>query len=116
MADKVKVIRKRDSFYTLEGKLIQKFPSISQAKRHSRLQQGAGNWEVSVDRSDDPKPKRYGKRMDAADKFLADALRQEQAARIERERERKRGPNTLGLSGPAGKLVESEMKRRAEGR
>jgi hypothetical protein len=97
MAEKVKVIRKRDSFYTPEGKLIQKFPSISQAKRHSRLQQGAGNWEVSVDRSADPKPPRSHKRMDAADKFIADALRKEQAEKVRQEQERKRGPNTLGL-------------------
>jgi hypothetical protein len=97
MADKLKVIRKRDSFYDENGKLIQKFPSISQAKRHSRLQQAAGRWEVSVDRSQDPKPKRYGKRQDAADKFIAEALRKEQAEKIRQEQERKRGPNTLGL-------------------
>ncbi len=95
---KTKVIRKRNVFLDAEtGKVIQTFPSISQAKRHSRLQQGAGNWEVSVDRSTDPKPKRYGKRQDAADKFIAEALRKEQAARVAQEQERKRGPNTLGL-------------------
>lgn len=98
MTEKVKVTRKRDSFYDEKGKLIQKFPSISQAKRHSRLMQSAGRWEVSVDRSEDPKPKRSTKRMDAADKFLAEALRKEQAARIAQAQARKSGPNTLRLS------------------
>lgn len=97
MNEKLKVTRKRDSFYGPDGKLIQQFPSISQAKRHSRLMQSAGRWEVSVDRSTDPKPKRSTKRMDAADKFIAEAIRKEQAAKIAQEQERKRGPNTLSL-------------------
>jgi hypothetical protein len=97
MAEKVKVVRKRESFYTPEGKLIQTFPSISQAKRHSRLQQGAGNWEVSVDRSSDPKPVTKRKRMDAADKFIAEAIRQEQAAKVAQEQERKKGASTISL-------------------
>jgi len=98
MADKLKVIRKRNVFLDTDtGKVLETLPSISQAKRKSRLQQAAGRWEVSVDRSTDPKPKRYGKRQDAADKFIAEAIRKEQAEKIRQEQERKRGPNTLGL-------------------
>ena len=96
MADKVKVIRKRDAFYDEKGKLIQKFPSISQAKRHSRLMQSSGRWEVSVDRSADPKPAPRRDKGDAADRFIAKAIRAEQAERIAYEKARK-GPNTLGL-------------------
>ncbi len=98
MIEKVKVIRKRDSFYDEKGKLIQKFPSISQAKRQSRLMQASGRWEVSVDRSEDPKPKPRRDRGDAADRFIAQALREEQAARIQQNLEhRVKGPNTLSL-------------------
>jgi hypothetical protein len=98
MAEKVKVIRKRDSFYGENGKMIQKFPSISQAKRHSRLMQASGSWEVSVDRSDDPKPAPRRDKGDAADRFIAKAIRAEQAARIQQNLEHKvKGPNTLGL-------------------
>ena len=96
MLEKVKVTRKRDSFYDEKGKLIQKFPSISQAKRHSRLMQSAGRWEVSVDRSEDPKPKPRRDRGDAADRFIAQAIRKEQAERIAKAQEKK-GPNTLSL-------------------
>jgi hypothetical protein len=53
---------------------------------------------VQVDRSADPKPKRSNTRQDAADKFLAEALRKEQAARIAQNLEhRVKGPNTLSL-------------------
>lgn len=98
MIEKVKVIRKRDSFYDARhGNLIQKFPSISQAKRQSRLMQSAGRWEVSVDRSEDPKPKPRRDRGDAADRFIAQAIRKEQAERIVKAQEAKKGPNTLSL-------------------
>lgn len=96
---RVKVIRKRDSFYDPKhGNLIQKFPSISQAKRHSRLMQGAGRWEVSVDRSEDPKPKPRRDRGDAADRFIAQAIRKEQADRVRQNFEHKvKGSNTITL-------------------
>jgi hypothetical protein len=96
MAEKIKVIRKRDSFYDEKGKLIQKYPSISQAKRQSRLMQSAGRWEVSVDRSEDPKPKPRRDRGDAAARFIAQAIRKEQTERIAKAQESK-GPNTLSL-------------------
>lgn len=112
MIEKLKVTRKRDSFYDEKGKLIKKFPSISQAKRQSRLMQSAGRWEVSVDRSEDPKPAPRRDRGDAADRFLAQVLRKEQAERIEKAQAAKKGPNTLTLSGPLGKLVQDELKRK----
>jgi hypothetical protein len=116
MADKLKVIRKRDSFYDEKGNLVQKFPSITQAKRHSRLMQSAGRWEVSVDRSEDPKPKPRRDRGDAADRFIAQAIRKEQAERIAKAQEarKKKGPNTLTLAGPLGKLVQDELKRKEQ--
>jgi hypothetical protein len=101
MTEKVKVIRKRDSFYDAKhGNLLKKFDSITQAKRHSRLMQTSGRWEVSVDRSEDPKPKPRRDRGDAADRFIARAIRQEQADRIAKAQEAK-GPNTLTLRKPA---------------
>lgn len=112
MADKLKVIRKRDSFYDEKGQLIQKFPSITQARRHSRLMQSSGRWEVSVDRSEDPKPTPRRDRGDAADRFIAQAIRKEQAERIAKARAEKKGPNTLTLAGPLGKLVQDELKRK----
>lgn len=99
MSEKLKVIRKRESFFDARyGNLIQKFPSITQAKRHSRLMQSAGRWEVSVDRSEDPKPKPRRDRGDAADRFIAQAIRKEQAERIVQEQERKYGEKTLRLA------------------
>lgn len=97
--NKLKVIRKRNVFLDAETKkVIETHDSISIAKRRSRLMQSSGRWEVSVDRSSDPKPpKRSGKRMDAADRFIAEAVRKEQAERVAQEQERKRGPNTLSL-------------------
>lgn len=90
----MKLIRKRDRFYTEDGKLFEKFESITQAKRQSRLWQQSGMHTVSVDRSDDPKPVPKRARGDAADRFIAAALREQQAARIAQERERKLGAVT----------------------
>lgn len=103
-----KYIRKRNILFLVvekDGKdtgqrISEKFPSISQAKRHSRHLQGAGH-KVEVDHSEDPKPKplnfeRYGsKQRDAARRFI------DRKEREERERivsERKRTENTLTLA------------------
>lgn len=111
---KEKVIRKREKFYDEKGKMIQSFPSITQAKRHSRLMQSSGRWEVSVDRSEDPKPKPRRDRGDAADRFIAQAIRKEQAEKLAKAQMEKKGPNTLTLSGPLGKLVQDEVKRKEQ--
>lgn len=104
-------VRKRNKIFYEDGKtLYQEFPSISAAKHRSRMLQGGGRGNaatvnrVIVDRSADPKPKRNGKRQDDADRFLTEALRQEQAARIAQNLEHKvkqSGPNTISLRKPA---------------
>lgn len=90
------LIRKRDKFYHENDTLFESYPSISQARRRSRLLQAAG-CKIQVDKSEDPKPQPRRDRGDAADRFIAEAVRREQAARIAQEQERLRGPNTLAL-------------------
>jgi hypothetical protein len=89
------LIRKRDKFFHENGTLFESYPSISQARRRSRLLQAAG-CKVQVDKSEDPKPKPRRDRGDAADRFIAQAIRKEQAERIAKAQEKK-GPNTLSL-------------------
>lgn len=96
MKDSPKVlIRKREKFYHENGNLYETWPSISQARRRSRLLQAAG-CKVQVDRSEDPKPVPRRDKGDAADRFIAQAIRKEQAERIAKAQEKK-GPNTLSL-------------------
>lgn len=89
-------IRKRHVIKRENGNIFETCASISLAKKLSRAIQLQGG-TVTVDRSDDPKPKRRRDTGDAADKFLRQALREEQAERVRKEQERRRGPNTLGL-------------------
>lgn len=70
--------------------------SISQAKKLSRELQAKGA-KVTVDHDDDPKPKPFRQKGDAADRFIAKEIRQEQAAKVRQAQERK-GPNTITLS------------------
>jgi hypothetical protein len=105
-----KFIRKRNVILTAEGKVHLTHTSIGAAKRWSLTEQlrhgGRGSGYVQVDRSADPKPKRNGKRQDAADKFLAEALRKEQAARVAQNLEHKvkqgTGTRTLSLTAAKG--------------
>jgi hypothetical protein len=117
-------IRRRNVILYADGKSVyESFPSVSQAKRRSRLLQGTGNFRgaavpkdgnrVTVDRSADPKPNwnpYAGRRSDPADRFLREAMRAQQAERVAQE-QAARKPSTLTLSGPLGKLVDSEVKR-----
>lgn len=71
--------------------------SISQAKKLSRELQAKGG-KVTVDHDAEPKPAPKRDKGDAADRFIARKLREEQAAKVAAERARKQGPNTISLS------------------
>lgn len=91
-------VRKRHVMKNADGSVYRDCESISKAKKLSREIQGGGG-KVSVDRTEDPQPPRYpSKRGDAADRFIAEATRRQQAERIAQEQERKRGPDTLTLN------------------
>lgn len=93
-------VRKRNKIYKLDpnGNRILYFDceSVSKAKRKSRELQSRGH-KMTVDHDDDPKPKRKRDTGDAADKFIRQKIREQQAAKVAEERAR-RGPNTITLS------------------
>lgn len=90
-------IRKRHVMMRENGSIYQTCASIGEAKRLSRTIQGLGG-KVTVDRTDDPKPAPKRDKGDAADRFIAKKIREEQAAKVAAERARKQGPNTISLS------------------
>lgn len=71
--------------------------SVSQAKKLSRELQLKGA-RITVDHDDDPKPTPSRSKGDAADRFIAKKLREEQAEKVRQAQERKKGPNTISLS------------------
>lgn len=89
-------IRRRHVMMRENGSIYETCSSISEAKRMSRNIQSMGG-TVRVDHTEDPKPKRKRDTGDAADKFIRKKMREEQAAKVAAEQERKRGPNTLSL-------------------
>lgn len=90
------LIRKRDKFFHENGTLFEKWPSISQARRRSRLLQAAG-CKVQVDKSEDPKPVPRRDKGDAADRFIAQAIRKQHAEALAEKQKAKNGPNMLTL-------------------
>lgn len=98
----VKYIRKRNLILNADGKVHLTHPSISAAKQWSLQEQlrhgGRGAGYIQVDRSLDPKPPKRRDKGDAADKFIAKKIREEQAARVAQNLEHKvKGANTISL-------------------
>jgi hypothetical protein len=95
----VSYIRLQNQILNADGTLLEKFPSISQAKRRSRLLQKGGN-RVTVDHSEDPKPVvlDFGKRFKHQYISRAEERRvtAEQARKVEKDSARAR--QQLGLS------------------
>lgn len=74
-------IRKRHVIKFADGAIYKSHFSISDAKRTSRILQRGGA-KVEVDHSEDPKPQPRRDSGDAADRFLAKAMREMHATKL----------------------------------